>query len=254
LSFPATIAPRAEDPAVPKPGGRTYASGPPPFPARPAPAEAQAAFALQSPAAAPSGPEGLTAEAFREARFEPVIQLYGTYLLARLENQFFLFDQHASDERSLFELLSAQAGQGAPARQPLLLPYVWESSPEAAAMVEGCLAHFEKLGFSLEPFGGGAVRVLAVPAFLGEGARARGLLEGLAEDLLSGRCPRGWDPLLIRAACLGSVRAGDVLAPLEMDRLIRRLQASPRPWTCPHGRPTFLRLSDADLAHRFRRT
>ncbi|MBL0058064.1 MAG: hypothetical protein IPP35_02880 [Elusimicrobia bacterium] len=225
----------------------------------PTAAESRAAFQLQapflsaSPDLAPPAWEGMPLETFRAARFEPVAQLYATYLLTRVENQFFLFDQHAAAERVLYEVLTAGAARGTPAKQSLLLPWVWEPSAEASAVIEAQREQFEKLGYDLEPFGGGAWRVLAVPAALGEGNKVRTLLEGLADDLLTERIPRGWDALVTRAACRGAVKAGDPLTVLEMNHLIRELQASPRPWTCPHGRPSFLRFSDEDLAKRFHR-
>ncbi|MBK8870421.1 MAG: DNA mismatch repair endonuclease MutL [Elusimicrobia bacterium] len=212
----------------------------------------------RSPAEGPRGDEcppveGLRIHVFRSARFEAVAQLYSTYILARLENQFFLFDQHAAAERVLYETLFEQATKESPAKQALLLPWLWEPSPEASEIVRNQKSDFEKLGFGLEPFGGSAWRVVAVPGLLSEGNRARALLEGLVEDLLLGRIPRGWDAFITRAACRGSVKAGDPLTAEEMDRLIKDLQRAPRPWTCPHGRPAFLRFSDQDLAKRFRR-
>lgn len=197
--------------------------------------------------------EGMPVGAFREARFEAVAQLYSTYILARLENQFFLFDQHAAAERVLYEVLSEKAAQGTPAKQVLLLPWVWEPSPEASAVIQAHRADFENLGYSLEPFGGNAWRIMAVPAALGDGQKVRSLLEGLVDDLLTGRIPRGWDAIVTRAACRGSVKAGDPLSVSEMGHLIKELQSAPRPWTCPHGRPAFLRFSDQELAKRFHR-
>jgi DNA mismatch repair protein MutL len=233
----------------------------PSFQRAPTAAETQAAFAVQSPlgfvpgeaVGPPRSSQDLTPAFFQEARFEPVAQLYSTYILARVDHQFFLFDQHAAAERVLYEVLSAQAAAGTPAKQNLLLPWVWEPSPEAAAVVQAQREDFENLGFTLEPFGGNAWRVVAVPAALGEGGKVRSLLEGLVEDILVGRIPRGWDALVTRAACRGSVKAGDSLALPEMGHLIQQLQRAPRPWTCPHGRPAFLRFSDDDLAKRFHR-
>jgi len=198
-----------------------------------------------------SFPEGLSRDVFRSASFEPLEQLYGTYLLTRLNSQFFIFDQHAAAERALYERLVEDAKVNA--RQGLLLPWLWEMSPETAAVVTETRDHFAQLGFNLEPFGGSSFRVKAVPAALGESPHVRPLLEGLASDLLSGRVPRGLDPLRVRAACRGSVMAGHALARPEMSRLISDLQRCESPWTCPHGRPTFLRLADEDLAKRFRR-
>lgn len=254
-------------PTDPLPWDKGYSASPPHRP--PSASEGRSALFLQSPlnlrpdnrgggigGNSDDDPiaEGLPLASFREARFEPVAQLYSTYILARLENQFFLFDQHAAAERVLYEVLSDKAARGTPAKQTLLLPWVWEPSPEASAVVRAQRADFENLGYSLEPFGGHSWRVLAVPAALGDGNKVRSLLEGLVDDLLMERIPRGWDAILTRAACRGAVKAGDPLSVSEMDHLVKELQAAPRPWTCPHGRPSFLRFSDQDLAKRFHRS
>jgi len=73
------------------------------------------------------------------------------------------------------------------------------------------------------------------------------------EVLLMGRIPREWDAILTGPGWRGAVKAGDLLSVSEMAHLVKELQAAPRPWTCPHGRPSFLRFSDEDLAKRFHR-
>lgn len=225
---------------------------------RPGAAETRGAFRLQSPlqqstlfSAPPTDSESVSREDFKSAVFVPLAQLYDTYLLARRENTFVLFDQHAAAERALYERL--MNGAHGREKQGLLLPWIWEPSSEAAAVVLEQREAFDTLGFELEPFGGQAFRVKSVPAALGPTARVREILEGLVDDLLTGRIPRGFESLLTRAACRGSVMAGQTLAPEEMDRLIRDLQQCQSPWTCPHGRPTFLSLANEDLAKRFRR-
>lgn len=264
--FASTNAEPLSVPTDPLPWDKGYAE--PPLRRAPSASEGRAALFIQSPLGLasdragrgeeviPQGTpiaEGLPLDSFREARFESVVQLYSTYVLAKLENQFFLFDQHAAAERVLYETLSEKASRGTPAKQTLLLPWVWEPSPEASAVIQAQRTDFENLGYGLEPFGGHAWRVLAVPAALGESDKVRSLLEGLVDDLMTGRIPRGWDAILTRAACRGSVKAGDPLSVTEMDHLIKELQLAPRPWTCPHGRPSFLRFSDQDLAKRFHR-
>jgi DNA mismatch repair protein MutL len=123
-----------------------------------------------------------------------------------------------------------------------------------AAVAKDHLADFEKLGFDVEMFGDNALRVLAVPATLDGAAKAQALLQGLVEDLAEEVIARNWEALLVRAACRGSVKANDLLKIPEMEKIISNLQSCDSPWTCPHGRPTFLRLSPRELAKRFKRT
>jgi DNA mismatch repair protein MutL len=220
--------------------------------------ETRAAFEIQTPltpvppaAESPGAEGGFSRDWFRAISFAPLAQIYATYLLAQAEGEFFIFDQHAAAERALYERLAADAETGA--RQGLLLPWVWEPAGETAALVAEQRPAFESLGFRLEAFGAASFRVTAVPAALGDSPRVRDVLEGLAEDLAAGKIPRGLEALRVRAACRGSLMAGAVLTPPEMAEVIARLQRCQSPWTCPHGRPTFLRLTNEDLAKRFRR-
>ncbi len=237
-------------------------------------AESRAAYAVQAPPA-PAVPaqdslwgkgkekeefglenteKDLHINVFKESKPEPLMQLDGTYILARLNDQFFIFDQHAAAERVLYEKLSEAAKNETPHRQTLLLPWVWEPSLQIAAVIKDHLENLGRLGYELEPFGPQSYRVKAVPGALGDSPRVRELLEGLAEDLAQETIPRQWDAILVRAACRGSVKAGDLLKTPEMAKVLTELQACRMPWSCPHGRPTFLRLSPEELAKRFRRT
>ncbi|MBL0350566.1 MAG: DNA mismatch repair endonuclease MutL [Elusimicrobia bacterium] len=226
------------------------------FPRPPSLTETRAAFEFQQPLTpappnAEAGDGGFSREWFQAAAFAPLAQIYGTYVLAQAGGEFFIFDQHAAAERALYERLTADAETGA--RQGLLLPWVWEPASEAAALLTEQRPAFESLGFRLEAFGAASFRVTAVPAALGDSPRVREVLEGLADDLTSGKIPRGLEALRVRAACRGSLMAGAVLSAPEMAGVIGRLQGCQSPWTCPHGRPTFLRLTNEDLAKRFRR-
>ncbi|MBI4396011.1 MAG: hypothetical protein HY548_02875, partial [Elusimicrobia bacterium] len=231
-------------------------------------AESRAAYAVQAPGSAPTEAGGgiakdlfgetasssISLEEFRKAQFQPMLQLDRTYLLTRRDHEVYIFDQHAAAERSLYEKLLEAAQNNSPHRQALLLPWVWETSGSAAAVIQDHLADLAKLGYDLESFGGQSFRIKAVPGVLGDSPKVRALLEGLVEDLLTEAIPRRWDAILTRAACRGSVKAGDPLSGSEMEKIVKDLQRCQSPWSCPHGRPTFLRLSPEELAKRFKRT
>jgi DNA mismatch repair protein MutL len=242
-------------------------SGLPPLPfSGPTLAETRAAYLVQAPAGpspipsqtvlAGSETEGdfTSLETFREAVFEPLCQFDDTYILVRSAGQLFIFDQHAAAERALFEKLQDGAEGKLPLRQPLLLPWVWEVSPEVAAMARDRLEDLTRMGYELEAFGEKAFRVRGVPAVLGDSGRVKEILEGLVDDLISEKIPKQWDAILVRAACLGSARAGDPLELAQMKGILADLQTCRSPWSCPHGRPTFLRVEPGELARRFRRT
>ncbi|MGH7083300.1 MAG: DNA mismatch repair endonuclease MutL, partial [Acetobacteraceae bacterium] len=180
-----------------------------------------------------------------------VAQVFDTYIIAvTAADELVLVDQHAAHERLTHEALSAQhLGQGARA-QPLLLPAVVDLAPADAARIGAIAPALERVGLQVEPFGPGAVLVRALPAVLGP-AEPAPLIHDLAEELAElgegTALALRIDRVLARMACHGSVRAGRRLTGPEMNALLRQMEATPRAGTCSHGRPTFLKLSRADL-------
>ncbi|MGH7085868.1 MAG: DNA mismatch repair endonuclease MutL, partial [Acetobacteraceae bacterium] len=186
-----------------------------------------------------------------------VAQVFSTYIIAvTAADELVLVDQHAAHERLTHEALNAQhLGPGVRA-QPLLLPAVVDLQPADAARIAGFAPALERLGLLVEPFGPGAVLVRALPAVLGP-AEPAALIRDLAEELAElgegTALAERIDRVLARMACHGSVRAGRRLTGPEMNALLRQMEATPRAGTCSHGRPTFLKLSRADLERMFGR-
>jgi DNA mismatch repair protein MutL len=184
-------------------------------------------------------------------------QVLDTYIIAvAADGGLVLVDQHAAHERLTHEALREQALAGGVRSQKLLLPSVVDLSQ---AQVARLLEHADelcRLGLEIEPFGPGAVLVRALPAPLGApepAALLRDLAEEFAECGESAALDARLDAALARMACHGSVRAGRRLAQPEMDALLRRMEATPRAATCSHGRPTFLKLSRAEIEKLFAR-
>ncbi len=230
-------------------------------PARPGLAEAQLGFAPGAPTArtVPNpAPEPPSVEAFPLGA--PVAQVLDTYVIAVAgDGSLVLVDQHAAHERLTHEALAAQYRSGGVRSQALLLPAVVDMPPGDAARL---LAHAEALaalGLELESFGGGAVLVRAVPALLTTGgapdaaALLRDLTDELAESGETTALDVRIDAVIARLACHGSIRAGRRLGAAEMDALLRQMEATPRAATCSHGRPTYLKLSRAEIERLFGR-
>jgi len=187
-----------------------------------------------------------------------VAQVFATYIIAvTAADELVLVDQHAAHERLTHEMLRAQHLEDGVRSQPLLLPAVVELAEVDAARVGGMGPELEKLGLQIEPFGPGAVLVRALPALLGPAEPApliRDLAEELAETGEGMALAERLDRVLARLSCHGSIRAGRRLSQNEMDALLRQMEATPRAGTCSHGRPTFLKLSRADLERLFGRS
>ncbi|MDE8348583.1 MAG: DNA mismatch repair endonuclease MutL [Acidocella sp.] len=216
---------------------------------------AEAEFALLTPpearqfeAAAPLAAHPLGA---------PVAQILDTYVLAvAADGSLVIVDQHAAHERLTEERLRAEFQAGQVVSQPLLLPVVVDFTPAQAARLLAQADVLQSLGLEIEAFGPGAVLVRAIPAAL-KSPDAAALLRDLAEEFGESETPVALeaklDSALARLACHRSIRAGRRLAPAEMAALLREMEATPRAGTCSHGRPTFLKLTRAELETMFGR-
>ena len=168
-----------------------------------------------------------------------------------------IVDQHAAHERLTEERLRAQFQEGRIATQPLLVPVVVDLPAMEAARLLAEAETLARLGLEIEAFGPGAILVRAVPAALKD-PDAAGLLRDLAEEFAEAGAPLALeaklDSALARLACHRSIRAGRKLQREEIDALLREMEATPRAATCSHGRPTFLKLTRADLEKLFGRS
>jgi DNA mismatch repair protein MutL len=184
-----------------------------------------------------------------------VAQVLDTYIIAvAADGGLVLVDQHAAHERLTHEALREQVLAGGVRAQPLLLPAVVDLPPTQVARLLERTAELSRLGLELEAFGPGAVLVRALPAALGApepAALLRDLAEEFAELGESTALEARLDAVIARMACHGSVRAGRRLGQPEMDALLRQMEATPRAATCSHGRPTFLKLSRAEIEKLF---
>ncbi len=187
----------------------------------------------------------------------PVAQVLDTYVIAvAADGALVLVDQHAAHERLTHEAIRDQMLEGGVRSQPLLLPAVVDLPSADAAHLLSRLPDLARLGLEIEAFGAGAVLVRALPAALGAPDPApllRDLADELAEMEETTALEARLDAVIARMACHGSIRAGRRLNGAEMDALLRRMEATPRAATCSHGRPTFLRLSKAEIESLFGR-
>ena len=186
-----------------------------------------------------------------------VAQVLDTYILAvAADGGLVLVDQHAAHERLTHEALREQHAAGGVRSQALLLPAVVDLSPADAARLLDHADALRALGLELEGFGAGAVLVRALPAALGSPDPVlllRDLADELAEAGEATALAARLDAALARLACHGSIRAGRRLQQAEMDAMLRQMEATPRAATCSHGRPTFLKLSRAEIERMFGR-
>ncbi|MDE2640478.1 MAG: DNA mismatch repair protein MutL, partial [Chloroflexota bacterium] len=182
----------------------------------------------------------------------PLGQFDEAFLVAEAPDGLYLVDQHAAHERVRYEEVRARLARGEVASQPLLEAELATLGAAQAALAAEEAEALAALGFVLEPTDGSALIVRAVPASLAgrEPAQAlRDLLDKIdAEERVSGP-----ERAAASLACHSAVRAGDRLAGEQQRELLRQLEACEHPQTCPHGRPTLVRLSSEQVRRSFGR-
>lgn len=203
----------------------------------------------------PEGPERPS-----QPRTLPMLRVIGqvgaAYIVAEGPAGLYLVDQHAAHERILFEQFMAEAATQMPLSQHTLTPVTVELPMTAITLIEEHQEALTRLGFALEPFGGQTVRVRAVPAMLASGnpeEAVRTILEDLEVGAQAGQKSLE-DQIALRVCKRAAVKAGQVLSMSEMQSLIRQLERSHSPHTCPHGRPTLIHISADQVAREFGRT
>jgi DNA mismatch repair protein MutL len=189
----------------------------------------------------------------------PMLRVIGqvgqTYIIAEGPEGLYLIDQHAAHERVLYEQLQAGRARGEPASQTLLEPVVIELGPGQEAVLSEQRETLAGLGFVIEPFGSGVVLLRAVPSILPAGD-PRQVLPAILDEAGEGGEPlaKEREAQLIASVCKqAAIKAGQTLSQAEMQELVRQLEASSAPRTCPHGRPTMIHLSAAMLEREFGR-
>jgi len=184
------------------------------------------------------------------------IQVHDSYLIAETGDGMMVIDQHALHERILYEELRSRVSRGNVESQRLLVPEPVDlTASEAASLIEQTEL-LAQLGLEIEPFGGDTVLVQSIPAMLPHMVPAR-LVRDLAEHLRTQPLPPTREGLLAEllhmVACKAAVKAGQPLSAAEITALLERRHLVANSHHCPHGRPTALVFTKADLEKQFGR-
>lgn len=182
--------------------------------------------------------------------------LHGVYVLAENADGLILVDAHAAHERITYERLKQAHRSGEIKRQALLVPITVRVSEPEATRCESEADWLESLGLVITRQGPEQLSIREVPALLGK-ADVAGLLSDVLSDLMnhdsSARLEQAGDAVLSSMACHGSVRANRGLSIVEMNALLRQMEATPNSGQCNHGRPTWIALSMGELDKLFLR-
>jgi len=243
LSFPESHGPRGGSSSRP-PRAESF---PPPLNRPPAPA----ATTDELP---PSPARPVTASTGGPAAF----QVHDSYIVAQCPDGVIIVDQHALHERVIYNDLKARLASGALTAQRMLIPQTLTVTAAETDLLSGNEELLTKLGIEVAPFGPETIAIQQFPTLLAErGVQGpeflREVLDTLGEDSSTGPEQLIEDILQVMA-CKAAIKAGQPLSSAEMESLLARREDVEKSSSCPHGRPTTLKLTLQDLEKQFKRT
>jgi len=191
-----------------------------------------------------------------QQQFQIIGVLNKLYVLMENEDGLVLVDQHAAHERILFEELRRRMEEQGVPTQKLLLPQTFDVPPRDADWIERNLSILQRMGIGIESFGPGTFKIDSLPSFLDVSDPAQ-FMRKVIDDLKSASntvsAMRLGEEMIAKTVCRHAVKANDALRYPEVEKLIRDLLDSDLPYCCPHGRPTMIQISLAELEKKFGR-
>lgn len=221
--------------------------------------------AVPEPAPKPAPePQNEQMELFREELLRPesrdrirmIGQLFDTYWLAQFGDQFYIIDQHAAHEKIWYERLVKQFREHTVDSQYLSPPLVVSLNLKEEEILNANKDYFRSFGFEIEPFGGREYCVSAVPTDLYGLTKEElflEMLDGLCADSGNKDPERIFASKLATMACKAAVKGNHAMAKAEAEKLIDELLTLDNPYNCPHGRPTVIAMTKAELEKKFKR-
>ena len=181
---------------------------------------------------------------------------FNTYIIIEMDKEMYIIDQHAAHERIMYEKVKKNYySEGTKDSQMLLLPDIITLSHKEMEIAKDNMDMFEKAGFSLEEFGENTIKLTGVPTVCIDIDNKELFLETLDEINAIARTAKQEkeEKFIATVACKAAVKANMVLDKAEVENLMDKLLELPNPFTCPHGRPTAIKMSKYDIERKFAR-
>ena len=182
--------------------------------------------------------------------------VFKTYIILELKDEMYILDQHAAHERIMYEKVKKNYYSNEEKdSQLLLLPDVITLTHKEMDIAKENMDIFEKAGFSLEEFGENTIKLTGVPNVCIDLDTKELFLETLDEINTVARTAKQEkeEKFIATVACKSAVKANMALTPEEVEKLMEQLLSLPNPFTCPHGRPTVIKMTKYDIERKFAR-
>ena len=191
---------------------------------------------------------------FDFSELEILGSVFDTYIMAADGDSFYLIDQHAAHERVFYEKLVGTYLSSEKPVQTILMPLIVETDPAMSATEDEWLPLLTDMGYEIGPFGPGTYRITGIPTYM-EMSEAEDFVRYFLDNIEAEGDIKNKTVIdkLITRSCKSAVKANDVLSREEQLALMKDLAACGNPFSCPHGRPTFIRMTKYELERSFKR-
>ena len=182
-------------------------------------------------------------------------QLFDTYWLIQYGNQLYIMDQHAAHEKVNYERLMEAYRKKERITQFVSPPMVISLTRAEEAILEEFKSEFERIGFTIEPYGGREYAISEIPANL-YGINEKDLFLEMLSDLEDRGSMQPSELIASKLAsmsCKAAIKGGQKISFQEADALVSQLLTLENPYACPHGRPTIITMTKYELEKKFKR-
>ena len=194
---------------------------------------------------------------YPEIKYKFIGIVFNTYIIIEIKDEMYIIDQHAAHERILYEKVKSNYySEEQKDEQMLLLPDVITLTHKEMDIAKENIEMFARAGFSFEEFGENTVKLMSVPSMCEEMNTKQLFLDILDEmDTVAVTARKEKeDKFIATVACKAAVKGKMKLDEKEVKALMKKLLDLPNPFTCPHGRPTAIKMTNYDLERKFRRS
>ena len=195
-------------------------------------------------------------EEYKKVPYKFIGIVFKTYIILEMGKEMYILDQHAAHERIMYEKVKKNYySDSSKDSQMLLLPDVITLTHKEMDIAKENIPMFEKAGFSLEEFGENTIKLTGVPTVCIDLDTKELFLETLDEINTVARTAKQEkeEKFIATVACKAAVKAHMALTKEEVDSLMDKLLELPNPFTCPHGRPTAIKMTQYDIEKKFAR-
>ena len=195
-------------------------------------------------------------EEYQKPAYKFIGIVFKTYIIIEIGQEMYILDQHAAHERIMYEKVKENYySESSKDSQMLLLPDVITLTHKEMDIAKENMEMFRKAGFTLEEFGENTIKLIGVPTVCIDLDTKELFLETLDEINTVARTAKQEkeEKFIATVACKAAVKANMALDAKEVESLMDKLLALPNPFTCPHGRPTAIKMTKYDIERKFAR-